>query len=71
MALASQSVRTNDRRRITFSQRRLINPKSIALASVAAMGLVLVWWGASWLFSGSNDEPEGLTADEIKARMAM
>ncbi|MBL9120707.1 MAG: L,D-transpeptidase family protein [Phycisphaerae bacterium] len=70
MALASQSVRTNDRRRITFSQRRLINPKSIALASVAALGLVLVWWGASWLFGSSNDEPEGLTADETLGAIA-
>lgn len=64
MALASQSIRSTDRRRITFSQRRLLTPRSIALASVAISGVVLVWWTGSWLFGGSNDEPEGTTADE-------
>jgi lipoprotein-anchoring transpeptidase ErfK/SrfK len=60
MALASQSIPTNDRRRVTFSKRRVITPPLIA-AIVVAGGIVLAGW---WLLSGGDDGADGGVADE-------
>ncbi len=60
MALASQSIPTNDRRRITFSKRRMITPPLIAAILVAG-GIVLAGW---WLLSGDDDLSDGGLANE-------
>ncbi len=44
MALASQSIPSNDRRRITFSQRRLLTPKVVGTLSVAGAVILGSWW---------------------------
>lgn len=55
MALASQSIPTNDRRRITFSQRRLLTPKAIGTFSIAAAVLLGSWWLLTRDGSGAGD----------------
>lgn len=55
MALASQSIPTNDRRRVTFSKRRVLTPPLIAtILTVGGIGLAS-WW----LLSSGGGDAEG------------
>ncbi len=44
MALASQSIRSGDRRRVTMSQRRLLSPRLIGFVGCAVAATGLAWW---------------------------
>lgn len=61
MALASQSISTGDRRRITYSQRRLLSPRLIGTVAVA--GAVVL--GSWWLLSGGNDDGADPTSGSL------
>lgn len=59
MALASQSIPSNDRRRITFSQRRLLTPKAIGTISIAGAVILGSWWFLRPDGGGDGTAPTG------------